>query len=233
MVGRGKYERIIKKMKHDFHYISKRSDEVQEAYHNILDMITEVQNEVRNSFTFRFDVVGSYNMNMITYDANSNIGFDFDFNIEVNDEDENFSATKIKSILFNAFKKIGPRYGYGKIENSTRVITLKKVNYYASSIEHSCDFAIVYNYIEEGQKQQQYIHFNKKQQSYTWNKQGNGFYKLPEKLAWIKSNNLWNEFRDLYLYNKDNNTNEDNHSRQIRAITAHQICQKYGYYPNN
>lgn len=217
-------------MKHDFRYISKRSNEVKDAFRNVLEMITDVQDEVRNHFTFRFDVVGSYNMNMITYDAKSNIGYDFDFNIEVNDEDEDYSAKEIKTILMDTFKKIGSRYGYDKIENSTRVITLKKVNHFSSSIEHSCDFAIVYNYIEDGQKQQQYIHFNKKQQSYTWNKQGKGFYRLPEKLDWIKNNNLKNEFRDLYLYNKNTNTNENNHSRQIRAITAHQICQQYGFY---
>lgn len=122
-------------MKHDFRYISKRSNEVKDAFCNVLEMITDVQDEVRNHFTFRFDVVGSYNMNMITYDAKSNIGYDFDFNIEVNDENEDYSAEEIKTILMDAFKKIGQQYGYRKVENSTRVITVKKINYYNSSID--------------------------------------------------------------------------------------------------
>lgn len=217
-------------MEHDFRYISKGTDEVQEAYHNILDMIYEVQDIIREMFTFRFDVVGSYKMNMITYDAKSNIGYDFDFNIEVNDDDCLYSHKEIKEIFIDAFKRISSNYGYGKLENSTRVITLKKVNHWNARILHSCDFAIINNYYDGVKDRQEYIHFNKKTQTYSWNQQSDGFYLLPDKLEWIKKNKLWSEFRDLYLYNKNNNTNEFNHSRQIRAITAQQICQQHDYY---
>lgn len=216
-------------MTHDFRYISKNDEKVQEAYHNILDMIYNVQDIVREKFTFRFDIVGSYKMNMITYDANSNIGYDFDFNIEVND-DNIYSPKEIKEILMLTFENIRYKYGYGRPENSTRVITIKKVNYSTSKILHSCDFAIINNYHNGEKCRQKYIHFNKKSQTYSWNQQGKGFYLLPDKLDWIKKNKLWNEFRDLYLENKNNNTNEFNHSRQIRAITAQQICQQNGYY---
>lgn len=70
-------------MQHDFHFISKKDPKVKKAYNDILNILKEVQDLVRKKFTFRFDVVGSYKRNMITYDAKSNVGYDFDFNIEV------------------------------------------------------------------------------------------------------------------------------------------------------
>ena len=60
----------------------------------------------------------------------------------------------------------GRRKGYNKFENSTRVITIKKVDREHSYIEHSCDFAVVYN----GNDGQQYIRLNKNviPNTYTW-----------------------------------------------------------------
>ena len=78
-------EKENKTMQHDFHYISKKNSEVQKAYRDILNILKDTQNLLRQDFSFRFNVIGSYKRNMITYDKKSNIGYDFDFNIEVND----------------------------------------------------------------------------------------------------------------------------------------------------
>ena len=83
-------------MKHEFQYISKYDGEIKERYQNILDFLHDVQDEVREYFTFRYDVVGSYERNMITYDLKTNVGYDFDFNIEVNDDDCDYGADEIK-----------------------------------------------------------------------------------------------------------------------------------------
>ena len=56
-------------MQHDFHFISKKDSKVKKAYEDILDILKEAQDLVRKKFTFRFDVVGSYKRNMVTYDA--------------------------------------------------------------------------------------------------------------------------------------------------------------------
>ncbi len=42
-----------------------------------------------------------------------------------------------------SFGIISYKYGYGRPENSTKVITIKKVNYLTSKILHSRDFAII------------------------------------------------------------------------------------------
>lgn len=214
---------------HDFHYISKKEPMVKRAYQDLLKILPQVQDLVREKFTFKFTPVGSYPRNMITFDAKSNIGFDFDFNIEVNDDEENYTAKQIKDILRNALDRVAGKYGYGHAEDSTRVITIKVIDQGDSRILYSCDFAIVYNYSEDGKPQQQYIHFNKTTRTYSWCSQAKGYYMLPEKIEWLKENGYWQELRDYYLLKKNTNTNPDVHSRTVFAIAVHEMCQKKGY----
>lgn len=217
-------------VKHDFRYISKNDPKVKQAYQDLLDILRQVQNLVREKFTFKFTPVGSYPRNMITYDTKSNVGFDFDINIEVNDDDENYTAQEIKDILRNALNRVAGKYGYSYAEDSTRVITIKAIDRSASRIVYSCDFAIVYNYSEGGKPRQQYIHFNKTTRTYSWCNQAKGYYMLQEKIEWLKRNGYWQELRDYYLYKKNINTNPDIHSRTLLAIAVQEMCQKNGYY---
>ena len=92
------------------------------------------------------------------------------------------------------------KYKYSKIENSTRVITIKVNDTKNARIIHSVDFAIVNDYEdEEGYQCQEYIRFNKKHNSYTWEEQDDGFYMLDEKIEWIKNEDLWQELMRDYL----------------------------------
>ena len=77
---------------------------------------------------------------------------------------------------------------------------------------------------------QQYIRFNKADQTYQWCEQPQGHYMIPYKIEWLKKNGLWQELRDYYLDKKNENTNSDVHSRELFAISVHEMCQKYGYY---
>ena len=58
---------------------------------SLIAIITEVQDILRDEFTFRFD---------------------FDVNIEINDDECNFTAKEIKTKLIPAFNKVTPTYGY-------------------------------------------------------------------------------------------------------------------------
>lgn len=90
----------------------------------------------------------------------------------------------------DVLNKVAPRYGFCHCENSTRVITIKKINHFYSKVVFSCDFAIVYNYVDnKGKKCQQYIRFNKKHGSYTWEEQPHP-YCLDQKVEWIKEKGL-------------------------------------------
>lgn len=187
---------------HDFRYVTKKQAQpIKDELYQILYM---VQDLVRDNFTFSFTPIGSSSRNMITCDAKSNIGFDFDINIEVNDDNEDFEPKEIRTIIRTAIDRVVPRYGYKNCEDSTRVLTIKKVDTSHSRIIHSCDFAIVYNC---GDGRQQYIRFNKDNNYYFWEYQGKGFVGLEKKMDWLKRENLWGELQDYYIYKKNCNDN--------------------------
>ncbi len=208
----------------DFRYVTR--DEARDVRMDLIYLIRDVGNYVRDYFTFQFNFIGSSARNMITYDADSNIGYDFDVNLYVNDPDEEYSPEEIRTKIFEALQAVAPNYGYQKIENSTSVITIKMVDYYNSRICHSCDFAVVYD-CEDGQ--QQYIRLNKVTNQYQWVYRGKGYEGQTKKIEWLKQRGLWNEVRDYYLYKKDSNDNSDKHSRAIFAETINEMCKKHGY----
>ena len=208
-----------------FEYVSK--NKIAPKKRQLIELIGLVQKEIRGKFTFQYKFVGSVERNMVTYDVQSNIGFDFDVNIMVNDNDEEYSAEKIKHILMKAFDKFAKKYHYDFCEDSTRVFTIKVKDKHNSRILYSCDFAIVNNY---GVCQQQYIRFNKKSKTYTWEEQPDGFYHLQEKIKFCKKNSLWPEVRNTYIKKKNFNTDKNQKSRSIFADTIHQVSQQNGYY---
>lgn len=209
---------------HDFRYVTR--NEANPIKEELFQILHEVQDLVREDFTFNFYPIGSCKRNMITYDAKSNIGFDFDINIEVNDEEENYNAKEIRNIIRNAIDKVAWKYQYKRCEDSTRVLTIKKVNTLTSQIIHSCDFAIVNNF---GNGEQQYIRFNKENRYYYWEYQGKRFKNLDKKFEWLKNNGFTNELRKYYIDKKNFNDNPNKHSRSIFAETVNELCHKKGY----
>ena len=189
-----------------YEYVSKKQATPYKT--KLREIIKKVQDEVRDDFTFQFTFIGSSSRNMITFDPTTNIGFDFDVNIEVNDDDENYGPDEIRRILHNAFAKIATQYGYNKFEDSTRVITIKVVNYWRSRISHSCDFAVVYNC----KKGQQYIRLNKETGKYTWEFQKQPYEDLEKRADYLKEKGHWNEVLKVYLDKKNSNDNPDKHS---------------------
>lgn len=214
----------------NYEYVPK--EKWQPVRDELYEIIHKLQDEVREYFTFQYHFVGSSKRNMITQDRNSNTGSDFDVNIEVNDPDEDYSAEEIRNILRNGLDRVTNPYGrsifgYDYTEDSTRVLTIKVKDKANSRILHSCDFCVV-NECEDGR--QQYIRYNKKQHSYSWEYQPKGYYELPEKIEWIKKNGLWQQVIDVYLDKKNMNADKNKKSRSIFAETVHQVCQQNGYF---
>ncbi len=205
-----------------FVYVKK--EEWKVARDDLYDLIHTVQDEVRENFTFTYELIGSASRNMITRDENSNVGYDFDINIRVNDKKEKFSAEEIKSILQNGFNEHVLNYGYDYPEDSKRVLTIKVKDRENSRIVNSCDFAVVHDIDENTQ---QYIHFNKKDNSYVWEYQPKGYYQLPQKIKTLKNNHRWTEVRDEYLYRKNNNNDPNKKSRHLFVETINNLYSKY------
>lgn len=94
---------------YNFRYVSKK--EAAPIKSDLISLINEVQDCVRDYFTFQFTFVGSASRNMITCDKNTNVGFDFDVNIDVNDENEEYSAEELRTIIRNAINKFTSKLG--------------------------------------------------------------------------------------------------------------------------
>lgn len=215
-------------MKHGFQFISKHSTEVKEAYKNIQKIVNQVHRDLSKHYTFQAKAVGSYSRNMITKDLKGNTGFDFDFNIYPNDDKNSFSAKEIKLLFKRSLDKFARAYGYDYAEDSTRVLTIKVKDKQNSRIVHSVDFAFVNDYEDgEGNACQEYIRFNKKHNSYTWEEQPQGFYMLPERIDRLKENDLWTETRQMYLRKKNTNENPDKHSRSLFAEAVNETYRKF------
>lgn len=211
-----------------FEYVSK--SKYMPVKKELIKIINQVQDELREQFTFDYKFIGSSSRNMITYDPKTNKGYDFDINIEVNDFDENYSAKELKEILINTFNQvIKLTYPYASCQNNTCVFTIKVyeenpccINIIAlrsPKIEYSCDFAIV-NTIND--YQQEYIRFNKNTHEYSWQMQCKG-YLLSKKEAYIKKNKLTNELRKIYLDKKNFNTNPNKKSRALYAEAVNEL----------
>ena len=79
-------------------------------------------------------------------------------------------------------------------------------------------FAHWYDYEDDdGYDCQEYIHYNKKQNAYSWSEQSQGFYMLPERFQWIKDNGLKGALYTLYIRRKNNNDDPNKHSRSLFA----------------
>lgn len=204
-----------------YEYVSKKEAAPYRA--NLTNLILQLQNEVREYFTFQFTFIGSSSRNMITYDPKTNFGFDFDVNLWVNDEEQEYDPEEIRTILRRALERVGPKYGYNRCEDSTRVLTIKHIDYFRSRIEHSCDFAIVY----ESKDGQQYIRYNKNSGTYTWEFQKQTQGDLEEKADKLRHENLWEEVLEVYLDKKKQNANPDKHSRSLYAETINECYRRH------
>lgn len=206
-----------------FHYKYIPRKDAAPYREEITNIIHDVQDEVREYFTFQYKFIGSSSRDMITYDPTTSIGFDFDVNISVNDENEDYDPSEIRSILRQALTRVSRQYGYNKCEDSTRVITIKRVDPWHSRIQNSCDFAIVY----EIDHKQQYIRFNKSSNSYTWEYQPLPYKDLTYRADFLKENGYWDEVLKVYLYKKNNNNDPNKHSRALYAETINECYQRF------
>lgn len=213
---------------YNFQYVTRKH--LSPVKNDLIRIIQMIQNLLKDDFTFQYYFVGSTIRNMVTNDVGMNIGYDFDVNLGVNSSSDNLTAKEIKMRIKDALDRIVIHFGYDHAEDSTRVLTIKFKDKENSRIVHSCDFAIVNDYVDDGYEGQQYIHFNKKKNVYTWEEQPKGYYLLNEKADWIKDTDHWQEVRTLYLDNKNRNNDPHKRSRSIYAETIHRVCQKYGYY---
>ena len=209
-----------------FEYVPK--SEYQPFKLEVDKILKSIQRDLKENdiLTFQFNLIGSAKRKLITRIKNGSKGFDLDYNIDVqkifNDKYEN------PELLKQTFIKLFDDYfddSYEYAEDSTSVITIKKLNKARNKILFSVDFAIVNHYEdEEGDERQQYVRFDKISNTYSWAlRKVATNHRYVEDL--IKKNNMWEVVKDLYLENK--NKEPYKKSRIVYYQTIDTIFKRY------
>ncbi len=218
-----------KKAKYDFYYVEPSvSDPV---YNRIVALLAKVQKELYSEYTFQYQFIGSSARNMITADRKGNVGFDFDVNIIPQNIKCKNSPEHLRKVFFDAVQRIYTTYGFNSNpENSTSVITIKKVDRKNSKCLYGCDFAIVRT-TKKGRQQNVVLRKDNNKQIYVWEDRGDYYAGLSERVEFLKkSSKRWNDLRKLYIEKKNMNYCEAKKSRAIFAESVKEICDKYGYH---
>lgn len=211
------------------HYVYATRRDVKFVKKQIIELVHQVQDDLRDCFTFDYRFAGSEELKLVTYDPTTNIGFDLDVNIYVNNQERQYIAKELRTILIESFNKFVKKYGFDYCENNSRAFTIKVKDHKNSRIKHSCDFAIVNNYLDEHDNlRQEIIVYDKNDRSYHWQEQPHEYYLQKAKIEDIKSIGHWEDVRKLYLDKKNNNP-QDKSSRSLRAEAIDEIHQKYFY----
>jgi hypothetical protein len=121
-----------------------------------------------------------------------------------------------KQAFQDAVREIFGDSKYNGPEDSTSVLTIKVVDRANSKILYGADFAIIY---DNG-----IIKHDKKSRQYIFNESSSGHNEF-DKIDMIKRDGYWEEFKDLYLYKKDNDP--ERKSSSIRRETANDIWMWY------
>jgi hypothetical protein len=158
-------------------------------------ILHEVQNEVRDYFTFDIRLIGSGDKGLVTQNANE--PFDLDYNLILQKDKRNLlnNPKQIKDIFISRFNKVlaANVENYKGASDSTPVITLKIKN--GDSISFTFDIAII---VENNDGVFYRLTHDKNARRYIWN-------EVPrsadyfERVRRVKENDLWEEFRGRYL----------------------------------
>lgn len=192
-------------------------------------VLIDVQNLVRDWFTFDFRLIGSGGKHLVTY--NEGQPFDLDYNIIIQKDKQSLHGKpeKIKKIFIDAFETVFSETityfnvdEYFKINNSTSVITLKYIS--SGMLEFSFDVAIMQEnengYLEK-------IIFDKKYNRYIWN-QVKDSKDLNDKVLLVKQRLGWNAVRERYLELKNDSlsNNDETKSFSIFIQVINEFYQK-------
>lgn len=208
-----------------FEYVPK--GEYQPFKLEVDEILRKVQRFLRENkiLTFQFNLIGSAGRKFITRVKNGNKGFDLDYNIVIQKIfDEKYEKPKL---LKETFIKLFNEYfdnSYDYAEDSTSVITVKKLNVNRNKILHSVDFAIVSYYEDkDGKERQEYVRFDKNTNTYSWVlRKVATDHRYVEDL--IKEKNVWQDVKDLYLENK--NKEPEKKSRIVYYQTLETIYKR-------
>lgn len=206
-----------------YNYV-KDKEELAELKRACECIIKRVQkSELRNYFTFQFNLIGSGKYNLITQNGDGEYDLDYNFILQKDKKDLFSNPERIKELFINAFNEVNPDLGFEPTENSTSVITSKLI--YENRLRFSFDVAILCegyngNYLK--------IVFNKLTGQYYWNEIKSSK-NYQTKIEALKAQNAWGEARKIYIDKKNRYLSQQNNrsSFSILLETLNELCSKY------
>lgn len=206
-----------------YNYV-KDKEELAELKRACECIIKRVQkSELRNYFTFQFNLIGSGKYNLITQNGDGEYDLDYNFILQKDKKDLFSNPERIKELFINAFNEVNPDLGFEPTENSTSVITSKLI--YENRLHFSFDVAILCegyngNYLK--------IVFNKPTGQYYWNEIKSSK-NYQTKIEALKAQNAWGEARKIYIDKKNRYLSQQNNrsSFSILLETLNELCSKY------
>ena len=205
----------------EFEYVPQ--SEYEPVRKQLEKIVRKVQQELNGKFEFDYVFVGSSSRDMITREVKGNQGYDFDIDIKV-DSDIDCSPKELKHIVKSAFDKFSAQFCYSHCKNRTRVLTIKVVDKKNSRITHSCDIAIVRDYIDaEDRLRQELVIYDKTNERYLWNERSLEYFGLEEKVDDIEKRGHRDDLLKVYLAKKCRYSDK----KESRALFAEAVNEVY------
>mgnify|MGYP004650614361 FL=1 len=159
-----------------------------------MKILNEVQDLLREYFTFDIRLIGSGDKRLVT--QNGDEPFDLDYNLFIKRDKQDLidDPKKIKQLFRNAFKKVLTENlkPYNHVEDSTSVVTVTVFDK-SCNVRFKFDVAI----LVDGDDGYAYK-LVKNEQYYIWNRMPYSK-DYAEKYLAIKRNNLYPDFKKRYL----------------------------------
>ncbi|MBU1094442.1 MAG: hypothetical protein KKH01_08275 [Firmicutes bacterium] len=203
--------------------------ELKSAKEEVDSIIRKLQKSMRpEGVTFIPNLVGSAGRNLVTKEVGGNKGFDFDYNFSIQKMPD-IDLKSLKHLFINKLNAILSTTNFKSVENNTQAMTIKVVDTSKSKIVHSCDFAIVNDYIDLLEDSyQDILIYNKQNNTYIWNKRPNGK-NYGFKVSNILANGLWGELKEEYLKLKNNNRDPEKKSFSLYFEAISNVYNRYDW----
>lgn len=199
----------------------------------VKDQIEGIINTLQDSMrvfgvTFTFKLVGSGGKNLVTRVVNGNTGFDFDYNLGIQ-KDGDLSAKDLRLKVKRELEKLLQGTGYSTVSSGKQSMTFKFIDHDNSRIIHSCDFALINDYVDEvGDSIQEILIWQREDDTYIWNKRPYAK-NHSAKLSNLKANGLWQEVKDEYLKIKNNNQDKEKKSFSLFFEAINNVYNRYDW----
>lgn len=199
----------------------------------VKDQVEGIINMLQDSMrvfgvTFTFKLVGSGGKHLVTRVVNGNTGFDFDYNLGIQ-KDGDLSAKDLRLKVKRELERLLQGTGYSTVSSGKQSMTFKFIDHDNSRIVHSCDFALVNDYVDEvGDSIQEILIWQREDDTYIWNKRPYAK-NHSDKLSNLKANGLWQEVKDEYLKIKNNNQDREKKSFSLFFEAINNVYNRYDW----